>query len=153
MSQIDDFLKDVSVNEIKVIRTINSITLQSDDTKKPEQLVPKEEMETENNFVLVTEEENPTYEVLNEAVTCKECGNVETSDIDLEIHEFFKHTSFGIHLETELDNCRVIVNHLDDNKSSLYVCSVCNAQTENSDILLLHLLEDHCEDIISHINN
>lgn len=148
-SQIDDFLsqKDVCLSNIKVIRTINSITLQQDanEIKDPLPAVTKmEEPENDSNV----------YEIMmTEALTCtrKGCTKDESNEIDLEIHEFLKHTTFGIQLETEIEGCRVFINQ-NNETNSLLLCSLCNAQVENNDILLLHFLDDHCTDIIKHIN-
>ncbi len=86
------------------------------------------------------------------AYACKECERVETNEIDLEIHEFLKHTSFGVQLEEEIENCKIIVNLLEV-LNSLYLCSICGKQAETSDSLMLHFLDEHCSEIVIHINN
>lgn len=131
------------MNRVKVIRTINSITLQHDE----------EEIKTEHPLniddCIVTEETPETFEMLvSDAISCKSCGRIETNDIELEIHEFLQHTSFGIQIENEIENCKTFMN-----ETNLFlICSICNSQVENSDILLLHFLEDHCSEILTHIN-
>lgn len=148
LSQIDDFLgqKDVCLSKIKVIRTINSITLQYDEDANEIKAIPKIEKE---------HSDNNDYEMImmSDAFNCTKegCLRVESSEIDLEIHEFLNHTTFGIQLETEIDACKVFINE-NSVTNYLLLCSLCNTQVENSDILLLHFLEDHCNEIIKHIN-
>lgn len=138
------------MNDIKIIRTINSLTLQHKEESKDN--VPKQENEIIDEFMEDTSSAMNAFEVISEAQTCKQCGNIESSEIDLEIHEFLKHSCFGIQLEAEIDNCKVIVNH-SERTSMIYLCSICSTQKENSDILLFHFLDEHQLDIISNLNN
>lgn len=101
---------------------------------------------------MITDEiSNNAFDILTESFSCKECGKIESNEIDLEIHEFLKHSSFGTQLEAEIDNCKVFVNH-PEATSTLYICTLCSTQIENSDIMLLHFLEDHCHEIVSQFN-
>jgi hypothetical protein len=163
-SQIEDFLsqKDIRLSGIKVIRTINSLTLQHDseskekvETKQFSVAELKEENVTIDDF-MITEEETSSiaYEVQTEPLNCKECGAIELNEMDLEIHEFLKHSSFGNQLEAEVSNCKMFVEKKNHPEiiQTFYVCSICTSQINNSDIMLLHFLEDHCIEMIDHVN-
>jgi Zinc-finger of C2H2 type len=151
-SQIDDFLSskdDVYLSRIKIIRTINSITLQYDEEPKVQRV---EEITIKEAAENIFED----LEAIDDEITCphSNCERTEASEIDLEIHEFLKHSSFGVELENAIENSKeVFFNFLENEATNTaYSCKICDTQLENGDILLLHILEDHCFEIIEHIN-
>ncbi|KAG5673881.1 hypothetical protein PVAND_003888 [Polypedilum vanderplanki] len=154
-AQIDDFLNDKHLEQIKVIRTFNSITLQLD----------KEEIDcmdiktgTKQNVILENNDDDNgnliadyTYEtspLVADCFSCGSCNAVESSENELEIHQFLRHSSFGIQLENECN--KTYVN--DEMSEAFWVCSFCSAHLENSNLLLLHHLTNHFSDLFIHIN-
>lgn len=156
-AQIDDFLiqNDKNLEQIKVIRTFNSITLQLD---KEEIDCLSIKAESKTNVILDNDDDNGNliadyaYEspLVADCFSCGSCNAVESSENELEIHQFLRHSSFGNQLENELEGSKSYVN--EEMTETFWVCLFCSAHLENSNLLLLHLLTNHFSDLFVHIN-
>lgn len=96
----------------------------------------------------IKDQEENDYEIIQfseDPYNCKYCGKIEASEIDLEIHEFLKHTSFGHQIEVEIEASYEV-------NSSISQCSLCPSQFEDSDNLLYHFLEDHSTELMVQMN-
>jgi hypothetical protein len=144
-SQIEDFVKNTDPNRIKIIRTINTITLQYDEE------LPAVKIEDALDIY-----EDEALEMIDE-ISCSynDCGNMAETEIDLEIHKFLKHSSFGMKLEGEIEKSKEVSFDFQEESAmnSSFRCKNCNTQFESGDILLSHILADHCIEMIEHINS
>lgn len=159
-NQIEDFINQNSRNieEIKVIRTVNSITLQYDgeltqqcasttdtnDCQKAEIILEDHEFEEE------TLQNTFEYEGLV-SYHCSKCNEIEINENDSEIHEFLKHSTFGTQIQIEIENSK-FTDEATGSEDFFHICGFCNGRLSNFDQILLHLLDQHESEVIFQIN-
>ncbi|CAG9808382.1 unnamed protein product [Chironomus riparius] len=152
-NQIEEYLNTFvdNIEDIKVIRTVNAITLeiQQNEIKienKPDISEEVEEQEYEEN---ATTEEMGYETLIN--YHCPKCETIEPTENDSEIHEFLRHSTFGAQLEVEIENSKVY-SESTDIEDTFYVCGFCTSHLESFDLLLLHLLNVHNPEVLFQIN-
>ncbi|KAL7020818.1 hypothetical protein ACKWTF_011652 [Chironomus riparius] len=152
-NQIEEYLNTFvdNIEDIKVIRTVNAITLeiQQNEIKienKPDISEEVEEQEYEEN---ATTEEIGYETLIN--YHCPKCETIEPTENDSEIHEFLRHSTFGAQLEVEIENSKVY-SESTDIEDTFYVCGFCTSHLESFDLLLLHLLNVHNPEVLFQIN-
>lgn len=154
-NQIEEFLNSFvdNIEDIRVIRTVNSITLQYDKDE-----VQQNNIKIENKSEMIVEdqdydENNGNDEIGYETLInyrCSKCNRIELTENDSEIHEFLRHSNFGVQLEIEIENSKVYSESTDP--IEFYVCGFCTSHLESFDLLLLHLLNVHNPDVLFQIN-
>lgn len=164
LNQVHDFVSrnKSKIEDIQVVRKLDSLILQIDPNSRAECGSPiPEDCETKFNEILVeiddAEEVEDQMELLSPKadvdmifvtcyLPCMKCGEVLTSNARLEIHEFFKHSVLGNHIDNIVESCR---KFQDDDETRK--CSIC--WEEVSDSYEHHILDAHTMKILSEIND
>lgn len=180
LAQIGDFLKQCNhFEDIQVIRKLHSITLQIDSvlSSQPvqnivqsEESVEDEPEDNEASFeeILSEAEEEERVEVeipsplpspKNEedvvvmVVSCSKCDEVATSSESLEVHEFLRHSTIGIHVEREVEQSKFIVRVSGESGTRLIDrCSSCSLEFEDRSLHILHIVAKHSWEIMESVN-
>lgn len=156
-NQVEEFLNQniQNIEEIKVTRTENSITLHYDCKEFKEDLQENRTViKTESKPAIIYEEEQQDFEEEYEALVnyhCSKCDKIESSENEAEVHEFLRHSSFGAHLEAEIENSKVYAESAEIDEL-FYVCKFCSLHLERFDLLLFHLLSTHTPDVLFQVN-
>lgn len=178
ISQIEDFLNSgKSIEDVQVVRKLTSITLQIDEqsvgnvTPITESFIPaleqeedfvcgydyeeaisEPEPEDEDTEIIIQNEEAETVVIVSDYLPCSKCGEVLTCKKTLEIHEFFKHSLFGVHIENEVEQSQEVVVGDDGEPNFIKKCANCATDFYDSHSLKHHLLASHSSEIQQNVN-
>jgi len=165
LKQLDDFYNQVNWNEIKVVRTLHSVTLQVElnhtvrEEKLPPVVVNREENDCANedcsSSIIISETDSvrdiecqsqndyEEVEMIAEDFQCCKCDKIELNNSQLEIHEF-THSLMGGEIEQEVRS-----NQMSDDR---WKCSMCLKEFDSSNLLTRHLLMFHAYELWTGIN-
>lgn len=176
LSQVDDFMNQAdSIEEIQVVRKLNSVTLQveSPDIKTPLELIEQPEYQEESQehdfdydddlmddqemeivaVELQLKKEEDVAEDLNSYIQCQKCEEVLPSFESSEIHEFFKHSLIGLQIENETENCQENIVEVDGESTFVRNCATCFMDFEDSMAYTAHLVVNHVHEVKASIND
>lgn len=178
LSQVDDFMNQAnSIEDIQVVRKLNSVTLlvdvnESPDIKTPVEVIEQPEYQEESQeqdfdydgdlmddqemeieaVELQLKEEEDIAEDLTSYIQCQKCEEVLPSFESSEIHEFFKHSLIGLQIENETENCAENIVEVDGESTFVRNCATCFMDFEDSMAYTAHLVVNHVHEVQASIN-